>query len=391
MFSPPLCLLTSILTVFTICAAVVLTCNPAFAEQPKFVTIPILYLTDRIKHGERFGAHRRYAVNCKHEMYYGTAFITVPNSDHLDTSDKAFSELGWEASGKKAAKVAKKDMIAPEDYAAAKNEFFKRIKNSLDKSQQQELVVFVHGACDAFEDCAQDAAALAYHVKKPVALYSWPAASRWRSYFVDGVNNEWSQAHFNMFCKDLCDYKENSPLQVVFVSHSMGNRLIVRSLPFSYGKGLVREWEVVSADIDAATCRHYLLGLKEDESKIRVFVSNRDKMLPFSQMLAGGYYRVGEAANQITMPKTWKENGPGQFERIDFTVLDHGFSGHSIPFDLLSSMINKEGPPSGYALEPESSVRGNRLVRIANRSEKLGDTTGGLPNEYCKKVVKVKK
>ena len=363
--------------------------QPALAEQPKFVTIPILYLTDRVKYGETFGSHRRYAVNCKHEMYYGTAFITIPNSDHLDSSDKAFTELGWEASRKKAAKVSKKEMISPEDYVAAKGEFFKRVKGALEKAQQNELVVFVHGACDGFEDCAQDAAELSYHVRKPVALYSWPAASKWRSYFVDGVNNEWSQGHFNMFCKDLCDYKEKNPLQVVFVSHSMGNRLIVRSLPFSYGKGLVREWEIVSADIDAATCRHYLMGLTEDDSKIRVYVSNKDKMLPFSQMLAGGYYRVGEAANQVTLPKDWKE-GAGQLQRIDFTVMDHGFSGHSIPFDLLSSIINKEAPPDGYALEPESTVHGNRLVRIANRSEKLGNTTGGLPNEYCKKVVKVK-
>ncbi|HEY9685273.1 MAG TPA: alpha/beta hydrolase [Oculatellaceae cyanobacterium] len=384
-------LLISSSMLFAISVALSLFCSPAFAEKTKYVTIPIYYLTDRAKVGEKFGTHRRYPIKCMHEMFYGTAFITVANAQHLDTSDKTIEQLGWRGSNKKGGKTSQKDMISSDDYAAAKSEFFKRIKTALDKTQQNEFVVFVHGACDPFEDSAQDAADLAYYVKKPVVMYSWPAATKWRSYFVDGVNNEWSQAHFNMFCKDLCDFNEKNPIQVVFVSHSMGNRLVVRSLPFSYGKGLVREWEIVSADIDASTCRHYLMGITEDSSKIRVYVSNKDKMLPFAQMLAGGYYRTGEAANQVVVPKDWKEKNPGQIERIDFTSIDKGFTGHSIPFELLGNIINKDAPPDGYVLEPESLVHANGLVRIANRSEKIENTTGDLPNQFCKRVVKVKK
>jgi esterase/lipase superfamily enzyme len=250
--------------------------------------------------------------------------------------------------------------------------------------------VFVHGACDAFEDCAQDAATMAYYSEKPTVLYSWPSNPKWRSYFIDGVNNEWSQGHFNTFCKDLLALQTEHPLQVIFVSHSMGNRLVIRSLPVTYGKGLVSNWELVSPDMDADTTRHYVMGYDEAKAKIRLYVSNKDKMLGLSQILSGGYYRLGEAANQASMPPDWKGSKPKQIERIDFTAIDTGFHGHSIPFALVAHILKDDKPGDNLELVPETKVRANRLIRFANRSEKLNDTTGGLPPEYCKRVMKVK-
>ena len=366
---------------------------PAFCDSkeiPKYVTVPVYYLTDRNKKGEGFGSRRRYSTQCLHEMYYGTMFVNVPNKDKLDVSQKQFDALGWKGASEKTPKVSPKKMIDPADYTAAKTEFFGRIKTALEQSGKPDLCVFVHGACDAFEDCAQDAATMGYYMQKPVVLYSWPSNPRWRSYFVDGSNNEYSQAHFNMFCKDLSNFKKTTPVNVIVVSHSMGNRIVIRSLPTSYGKGLVSEWNIVSADIDAATCRHYLLGLEPDNSKIRVYVSNRDKMLPLAQILSGGYTRTGEAMTKIEIPKLWSDAQRAEFERIDFTAMDTGFEGHSIPFSLIANISRHDKPAPNYELVPETEVRASRLVRFANRAEKISNTTGGLPDQYCKRIVKIK-
>jgi esterase/lipase superfamily enzyme len=366
---------------------------PAFCDSkdvPKYVTVPVYYLTDRNKKGEGFGSRRRYPTQCLHEMYYGTMFVNVPNKEKIDVSQKEFDVLGWKAADEKTRKVSPKTMIDPADYAAAKTEFFGRIKSALEQSGHPDLCVFVHGACDAFEDCAQDAAMMGYYMQKPIVLYSWPSNPRWRSYFVDGSNNEYSQAHFNMFCKDLCNLQKTTPVNAIMVSHSMGNRIVIRSLPTSYGKGLVSEWNIVSADIDAATCRHYLLGLEPDNSKIRVYVSNKDKMLPLAQILSGGYYRTGEAASKIEIPKLWTDTQRAGFERIDFTAIDSGFDGHSIPFSLIADITRHDKPALDYELVPETEVRANRLIRFANRAEKISDTTSGLPDQYCKRVVKIK-
>jgi len=193
-----------------------------------------------------------------------------------------------------------------------------------------------------------------------------------------------------MFCQDLVAFQKDHPVQVVFCSHSMGNRLVIRSLPVTYGKGLVNEWEIISPDIDADTCRHYIMGLHEDQSKIRLYVSNKDKMLPLAQMLSGGYYRLGEAANQAQAPAFKSGVTPGNFERIDFTSIDTGLHGHSIPFSLVASITHTDKPGDHLQLVPETEVHANRLVRFVDRKEKLAATTQGLSPEFCKRVVKVK-
>lgn len=360
----------------------------ADTQASAFVTIPVYYLTDREMDGDSFTARRRYHALCQHEMYFGTANVTVPNT--LKKSDSAlFQRLGWQSTNDKAQKIAPKDKIDPADYPQAKKQFFARLTHAMDQAESNALCVYVHGACDGFEDCAQDAASMAYYLERPVVLYSWPAHSNWRSYYQDSVNSEWSQGHFNIFCKDLIALKDEHPMQIVFLSHSMGNRLVIRSLPITYGKGLVTDWELISPDMDADTTRHYILGITPDQSKIRIFVSNRDKLLPISQMMAGGYYRLGEAANVVSPPPALRAVPPGQMERIDFTDIDTGFTGHSIPFDLIANLMKNNQPGLHLELIPETEVHANRLVKFANRKSGLNKMPGDLPSEFCKRVVRV--
>ena len=338
--------------------------------------------------GDTFTSRRRYPTFCEHQMYYGTADVAVPNPNGITGGD-AFDRLSWKLSDHKPGKIAPKEKIDPADNAAAKKEFFQRLTKALEQSHTNEVCVYVHGACDAFEDCLQDAATMEYYLKKPTILYSWPSTPRWRSYWIDGVNNEWSQGHFNMFCQDLLDYNAEHPIKVIVISHSMGNRLVIRSLPVLYGKHLVTNWELVSPDIDAATTRHYVMGYQPGKAILRLYVSNKDKLLPVAQMISGGYYRLGEAANQPKMPPEWKSANAQQVERIDFTDIDKGLNGHSVPCSLIANIVNENQPGDNLQLVPETEVRANRLVRFVNRKQRLKNTSDELP-EFCKRVVKVK-
>jgi len=354
----------------------------------KYVQIPVLYLTDRQLLGETYGPRRRYPTNCQHHMYYGTAFVVIANDKHKTPQEIDAEHLGWKPVDTKPGKISTKDRIDPADPAASKTAFLDRIKTSLDQSGQQDLCVYVHGAEDAFEDSVGDAAQMEYSMEKPLVMYSWPSDPKMRGYFIDGSNNEWSQAHFNTFCKDLIALQAQHPMNVIMTSHSMGNRLVIRALPIVFGKGLVKQCELISPDMDADTCRHYTMGFAEGPAKIRLFVSNKDKMLPISQMLAGGYYRLGEAANPVSMPAAWKsDTNPDMIERIDFTAIDKGFRGHSIPFDLIANIVRTNTAGPGFKLVPESEVRASRLVKFADRSDKLSPDSSGLPEAYCKRVL----
>lgn len=319
-------------------------------------------------------------------MYYGTTMVNVENKKQL-FADGSWDALGWKASDKGQEKIAPKERIDSTDPDSSKKEFFQRLRKALDKTGKDQLCVFVHGASDPFEGCAQDAAELAYYLKQPTVLYSWPSDPKHRGYFIDGSNSEWSQGHFNTFCKDLESFHQEHPIEVTSVSHSMGNRLVIRALPVLYGKGLVKDLELVSPDMDADTCRHYAMDYAHTKvnGKIRLYVSSKDKMLPLAQLLAGGYFRLGEAANALeTTPAVQAQ----LMERIDFTALDTGLTGHSIPFELIANMVKSDKPGDGLDLVPDSGVHPGMLQKFAGRSQRL--KAAPSQNGLCKRVVRVK-
>lgn len=388
-------LASAIIAVMTFIAACV--CSPALAAPSdaadaaaaaKYIQVPVLYVTDRQMLGETFGPRRRYPVHCQHFMYYGTAYVIVSNHHHMTEQQIDALHLGWKAVNTKPLKISTKERIDPSDPPKSKVVFLDRIKTALDRSGQADLCVYVHGAEDAFEDAMQDAAELEYSMALPLVMYSWPSDPKMRGYFIDGSNNEWSQGHFNMFCKDLIAFRSQHPFQVIMMSHSMGNRLVIRGIPVVFGTGLLKQCELISPDMDADTTRHYAMGFSEGPAKIRLFVSNKDKMLPIAQMLAGGYYRLGEAANPLSIPEEWKATvNPDLIERIDFTAIDKGFRGHSIPCDLVANIVRNNTAGPGLKLVPETEVRASRLVRFADKSEKLSPENSGLPEQYCKRVL----
>ena len=126
--------------------------QPAQMEAPAYVTIPILFLTDRDQKAESYGTKRRYPSQCLHSMYYGTATVTVPNHKKLLIDDR-LSGLGWQAADHHEHKSAPEDRVQSADADLAKKEFIERIKTTLDKQNSPQLGLFVHGAADAFEDC----------------------------------------------------------------------------------------------------------------------------------------------------------------------------------------------------------------------------------------------
>ena len=55
------------------------------------------------------------------------------------------------------------------------------------------------------------------------------------------------------------------------------------------------------------------------------------------------------------------------FERIDFTAVDRGLTGHSIPFQLVSDMVNHM-QPAGLDLVEDATVKGrNPLKTVKER------------------------
>jgi len=398
-----LALVSVILLVLAVCTALA----HGSSSVPKFVVVPIYYLTDRNLEGDTFGRRRRYQSNCLHRMFYGTAFVTVENSNH-ETPGRLFDGLGWKATDDHPKTIAPKDQIDPSRPRLGKRAFAALLKNALDQAGTDKLCVYLHGAGESFEDACQDAAELAYCLRRPLVLYSWPSEPKLLDYVVDNGNSEWSQGHFNLFCRDLAAFKEMHPLRLILLAHSMGNRFIFRSIHFLYHEKLVSDCELISPDIDIDTCRHYLMGFRrvDNNTAIRLYVSKKDKMLRLSQKLFGGYARLGEDVQSNIVPsrgvqhltirkkaaqKEEKSNlseadyaeqpdqsestdtpeettGADVLERIDFTAVDKGFTGHSIPFQLVANMVNGNEPGQGLELVQDQADKLNSHLKVVRTS-----------------------
>ena len=375
----------------------------------KYATVPVHYVTDRNLKGDTFGNRRRYLNNCLHKMYYGTAYVNVPNINREIASD-TLTALDWQLTNKKGKMVDHNDRI--QDNQNPRSHFFERIQQTLDKNKTDTICVYVPGAEEDFANACLEAGQLEYYLKRPIILYSWPSNPRIIEYFVDNNNSEWSQGHFRRFIRHLDEFKEKHPLQVVFIAHSMGNRFLLRSMHELYSRHLAADVELVSADIDLDTCRHYLLGFRrvDTRSAIRFYVSHRDRMLKISQRIFGGYARLGEdvehqlgpsrSVQDVIVQKDRDvsendqivstnplpavapldqsremviESDEGQtrndhevsdsFEVVDFTAMDTGFNGHSLPFQLIGDMVNGK-QPDGFKIVAENKKSGRKHLKV---------------------------
>jgi len=356
-------------------------------RYPKSFQIPILFMTDRtMDQHQNFGNGRMVESSSINDVYCGELSYSLRNDDEKQASG-ALTQLGWKTYRK--ARKLQSDLLAnPEQPSDELQEFGKRIVEYVKKTSSKELVLFIPGYNNSFESSAKCAALLAYQTERPVLLYSWPSTAKVLQYFVDSGNNEWSQEHFNRLVELLRSLKDREGINVEVVAHSMGNRLFVRSAPVLGSQRLFEQVFLVDPDLDTETFLHYVARYAQSKdssisSKMHILFSHKDNALPVAQMLFGGYTRLGQGADTIaesmlrptqvmpamvrgartalTRKKSLASESSGDFAHnlfrkeldwIDFTALDHGIIGHSIPYRLIASVSQTDSAGAGLAFEP---------------------------------------
>lgn len=375
-------------------------------KERRYVRIPVLYMTDRSvleDESHSFGNQRNPETDSLYDVYCGTTSVSIENSRDKKSDEKR-EALGWT--------FAEKDDEPSHSFLDDKvsawsnlDRFAEEIKKVCQKTGQNELCIFVHGFKNTFDGAAIKAARLSYAMEMPVILYSWPSRAKLFQYIVDTGNNEWSQEHFNRLEEKLYDLKKNHGIKVNIVAHSMGNRLVIRSAPILEDKQLFDQVFLVDPDLDSQTFLHYVARYVHkkvlvNHGKLRILFSTKDNALPFAQRLFGGYTRLGQGADAILEsffnPKNmlpalidagknvldtdnfnfrWllgADNKDGTaanlffkgIDWIDFSVLDHGIIGHSIPYRLIANLTKTSTPGEGLELVDEE-------VAVANFKNKM--------------------
>lgn len=394
------------------------------SSPPRAFKVPIYFVTDRNVNKTKFGGRRKYVVNCEHHPFYGQAFPIIENVLNEKTSDQ--SELRqWHASTRRRERVARKTVVKLADPEMREKQFFEQLKKVVAKSSNKELYIFVHGYCTNFELAARKAGEFAYYSKQPTVLYSWPSVGKVFSYRIDEGNVEWSLEHFRMFINNLAKYQVTEPRKIFLVAHSLANRMLSWSGDELVSSKLFKQIVMVSPDVDNETFKHYLLRYRDQGTATGyILVSFRDGALPISQLIHGGYFRLGEGigsifnlvsnssefmSDKILHPLSsdgnpnpdlgQSENDTSQtksiepqesrFRLIDFTALDRGFIGHSIPAQLIVNLCETGKPGENLGLEPSQARNRKFLAGLLRSAVKYGTGTG-QDKQAMEKVVYVK-
>jgi esterase/lipase superfamily enzyme len=217
------------------------------------------------------------------------------------------------------------------------NNFFGRMKQTLDRSQRRELLVFVHGYNVSFATAALRTAQLAYDLKLDGApvLYSWPSQAALAGYPVDETNVEWTVPHLEAFLTDLA--QRSGAGSIDLIAHSMGNRALTRALERIAGKMTAaakppfRQILLTAPDVDAGVFSQIAQVFRKTGQRVTLYASSNDQALKASKSFHG-FPRAGDTVPDIVVLP--------DLDTVDVSLVDTGLLGHSYYGDNTSVLTD---------------------------------------------------
>jgi esterase/lipase superfamily enzyme len=245
-------------------------------------------------------------------LTYGTCEVSIPVAQH---------ELG-EVKKRSLFRILirdpedpKRDVIVREPQRFARNKFFEALAGEVAARAEKEVIVFIHGFNNTFDDAASRLGVLAYDLKfdgVPV-LYSWSSTGGWLgwtpgSYWHDEQIVTKTEGALTDFLASVTQTARAAGAQRVnVVAHSMGNRPLVaalRSLAEREGDKITID-EVVMAAPDvqqdgfADTYWRKLECPGGVAERVTLYASSEDEALVMSRRLHSGFRRIGEGGNNF--------------------------------------------------------------------------------------------
>lgn len=219
----------------------------------------------------------------------------------------------------------------------------------------QDVLVFVHGYAAQPHEAVIQAGQLAHDVNfhKKVIVFTWPTRGLYLSYFVDGINAEWSVPDFVRLLELVHGLPGTQRIHVV--GHSMGARIVVRGVKEFLARRCVpsdgsdevppipeppgRKWfgqiVLVAPDEDTEVFeRSFAPILARAAARTTIYFSTRDRALDLARWIFG-YKRLGLGdCPRISQAML------DQIQSIDATQVDRGFFGHFYHIDSPEVLVD---------------------------------------------------
>ena len=326
---------------------------PPPPTKENYQQVKIFYATDRKE--TKSDDHSTYSADEAdgERMAYGYALISIPR-DHRMTEMERPSL--WKLEFRE---DPNKHVVVLKTVAEDQTTFLQGVQKHLAGNGSKEVLIFVHGYDNTFEDAERRLGQITYDLGfggAPI-LYSWPSRGNPAAYAADEESVAWSTPHFKKFLEFVVDKTGATAIHIV--AHSMGNRALAGALKQISDEGRTlrpRLQEIVLAapDINLSIFNQLAKALPETANHFTIYESSKDWAL-FASHIYHHFIRVGDSDPHINIV-----NG---YDAIDATNVDTGLLGHSyfgesksIMADIFWLIRGKSGPDTRFGLQHELYV-----------------------------------
>lgn len=290
--------------------------GPRGTKLEDYVEVEVYYGTDRKpvasqKLARDYGGERG-------ELEVGTCRVSIPQGHQIGHLE---SPVWWKLELRE---DPSKHVVLLDVAPLAETAMYAKLKASLAETDDQALLVFVHGYNVSFEEAARRTAQIAYDLgfDGVPAFYSWPSNGDVLDYPKDEADVQWSVPHLKAFLQDLV--AKSAAKKVHLIAHSMGNRALtgaLQALAAEHDAPLFNQVILTAPDIDAEVfARDIVPAIRPSAERITLYASSKDRAIDLSNDLHG-YPRAGESGEHLVVVEG--------LDTIDASQVDTDLLGHS--------------------------------------------------------------
>jgi len=311
-----------------------------YIKYERYVGVPVFYSTDR-KYSGSTDSGWTYSGE-RGELSFGVVEISIPDDHRMGRLEKP---RWWKLQFRE---DPTRDVVLLSIEKMDKDEFIIRSRDHLNKLDDRDALVFIHGYNCDFKEAAKRCAQISYDLNFEglSLLYSWPSEGEPLKYFVDEENIRLTRKHFKEFL--LMTLSQLGVETVHVIAHSMGNRILaetlsgIRESDLPDNSAKLRQVIFAAPDIDQETFIDLAKTFYSDVERYTLYASTKDLPLEASGLIHK-YQRAGDSDPEVTIVET--------IDTIDASNVDASLMGHSyfgdnrsVITDILHLILNGLGP-----------------------------------------------
>lgn len=336
-----------------------------YTQRNGFASVRVFYGTNRAPTGRPDPA--RFFGTERGDLQFGYADVTVPET-HREGELETPSRWTLLTLDMRSDEAKRRFVLLQSVQALPRDRFLESLKMHMGRAPSRELLLFVHGYNNSFEDASRRVAQLVYDLDfdgTPL-LYSWPSAETTTGYTVDEAAVGISGRRLAEFLQVVV--AEAGSSRVHLIAHSMGNRALLDALslylarrtPANPGSPL-GQIVFTAPDVDRDLFVDAVQSLSGAGERLTLYASNSDRALLTSELLHGAP-RAGLAGDRLVTLDG--------LDSIDMSAVEADMLGHSYfaddtgaMYDLFRLLWRGDPPPRRCGMEPLREAKAVRAFR----------------------------